>query len=281
MLKSALSTSTLSLSLLSCWLLAGCAQKLPDTASATPAVAADGVATVNGRTISRSTFNFYAQSVAQKPAAELTAEQRKELLESLIRGELIAQETEKSGLAAREETKAVLDLSRMSILQQAASEDFLKGKQATEAELRAEYDRLLTQMSAMEYRARHILVEDEKLALDLTAQLKRGASFQALARRHSKDTGSGANGGDLNWFAPERMVKPFADAVRALKAGQTTEQPVRTDFGWHIIRLEQTRTATPPTFESMQERLGQSVAGNKFKAHVDEQLKLAKIERSL
>ena len=262
-------------------LATACAPKAPGAGAAKDASGADVVAVVNGKAISRNTFEFYVKGVAGKPAAELTPEQRTELLDNLIRGELIATAAETSGLAARDETRAVMELSRLTVLQQAASQDYLKERKATEAELKAEYDTQVAAMPRTEYRARHILVNTEEFAQSLIRQLDRGADFAQLARRDSADQGSRENGGDLNWFTPDRMVKPFGDALVALEKGQYTKTPVQTSFGWHVILLEDKREAAPPPFESVKERLTQIVEAKKFKAYTDELARTAKIEKKL
>jgi peptidyl-prolyl cis-trans isomerase C len=257
-------------------LLAACGQKTAGTGAS-----ADNVALVNGKPISRNTYEHYVQGVANRPAAELTPEQRAELLENLIRGELIASDAEKTGLAAKDDTRAVLDLSRLTVLQQAASQEYLKERKATEAELKAEYDTQVAQMARTEFRARHILVNTEEFARNLIRQLDRGADFAQLAKKESLDTGSREGGGELGWFAPDRMVPPFAEAVAKLDKGQITKDPVQTSFGWHVIQLEDRRDAAPPPFDSVKERLVQIVEAKKFRAHTDELLAAAKIERTL
>jgi peptidyl-prolyl cis-trans isomerase C len=260
----------------SAMLLAGCGQK-----SAGTGATADNVAVVNGKPISRNTYEHYVQGVANRPASELTPEQRAELLDNLIRGELIASEAETTGLAAKDDTRAVLDLSRLTVLQQAASQDYLKDRKATDAELKAEYDTQVAQMARTEFRARHILVNTEEFARNLIRQLDRGADFAQLAKKESLDNGSRESGGELGWFAPDRMVPPFAEAVAKLDKGQVTKDPVQTSFGWHVIQLEDRRDAAPPPFDSVKERLVQIVEAKKFRAHTDELLAAAKIERTL
>jgi peptidyl-prolyl cis-trans isomerase C len=242
---------------------------------------ADSVAIVNGTPISRNTYEHYVQGVANQPASELTPEQRDELLDNLIRGELIASEAEKTGLAAKDDTRAVMALSRLTVLQQAASQDYLKNRKATDTELKAEYDTQVAQLPHTEFRARHILVNTEDYARSLIRQLDRGANFTQLAKKESIDTSSRDNGGELDWFTPERMVKPFADAVTRLDKGQITKDPVQTQYGWHVIKLEDRRDTAPPPFDSVRDRLVQIVESKKFRAHTDDLMASAKIERRL
>lgn len=255
--------------------LSGC------NASKAPAEKEKPVATVDGRPISRNTFTFYAEGVTRGKLDAIPADKREELLDSLVRGELVAAEAEKSGLARQPETRAMLDLSRLEILQQASQQAWIKDHPVTDEELKAEYDVQVKSINKTEFHARHILVATEDFARRLIDKLEKGGSFGELARKESMDQGSKNNDGDLGWFTPDRMVAPFAEAVKGLKAGEFTHQPVKTDFGWHVIKLEETRDQPPPPFESVKDRLVQVVEAKKFRAHTDELLKAAKLEKSL
>lgn len=254
--------------------LGACTQKTAD------APKEESIAVVDGRPISRNTFEQYARGVAGKPPSELPPEQQAQILDSLIRGEVIAGAAEASGLAARDETRAALQLSRLSILQQATQQEFFKDQEPGEQELQAEYDLQVAQMDRTQYRASHILVATEEAAKNLITQLKAGGNFAALARANSLDNGSKDRGGDLDWFAPGAMTPPFADAIRRMKKGETTDTPVQTQFGYHVIRVTDTRENPPPPFESVRERLVQIVEAKKFKAHVDGLLAKARIEKA-
>ncbi|MEP7312291.1 MAG: peptidylprolyl isomerase [Pseudomonadota bacterium] len=245
-----------------------------------PAADADTVAVVNGVAISRNTFDYYVQGVAGKAATEVTAEEKAQLLDNLVRGELIAADAEKTGVAKQPETRAILELSRLNVLQQAASQSYLKERKATDEELRAEYAAQVAALSKTEYHARHILVATEQFAQKLIEQLGKGAKFEDLAKKESMDP-SKTNGGDLGWFTPDRMVKPFSDAVVNLKKGEFTKTPVQTQYGWHVIRLDETRDLAPPEFDGVKERLVQIVEAKKFKSYTDELAKTAKIEKKL
>jgi peptidyl-prolyl cis-trans isomerase C len=254
--------------------LGACTQKAAD------APKEDSIAVVDGRPISRNTFEQYAKGVAGKPVAELNAEQQAQILDSLVRGEVIAGAAEASGLAKRDETRAALALSRLSILQQATQQEFLKDQKPSDEELRAEYDLQVGQMEKTQYRASHILVPTEEAAKKLIEQLKAGGNFAQLAKANSTDTGSKDRGGDLDWFSPGAMTPPFAEAVRKLKKGDTTAEPVQTQFGYHVIRVTDTRESPAPAFEAVRDRLVQIVEGKKFKAHVDALLAKAKVEKT-
>ncbi|MEN9706349.1 MAG: hypothetical protein RLZZ393_2228, partial [Pseudomonadota bacterium] len=234
----------------------------------------------NGKAISRSTFDFYVQGVTGKPATEASADQKAQLLENLIRGELVAADAEKTGVARQPETRAILELTRLNVLQQQASQGFLKEHKATDEDLRKEYEAQIASMPKTEFHARHILVATEAFAKKLIEQLDKGAKFEDLARKESMDP-SKDNGGDLGWFSPDRMVPPFSQAVAALTKGSYTKAPVQTQYGWHVIRLEETRDVAPPPFDSVKDRLVQIVDGKKFKAYADDLAKAAKIEKKL
>jgi peptidyl-prolyl cis-trans isomerase C len=257
-------------------LAAGCGNKTAGNASK------DGgdVAVVNGKGISRSTFDFYVQGVTGKPAAEANAEQKAQLLDNLIRGELVAADAEKTGLTKQAETQAILELTRLNVLQQQVSQGFLKDHKATDEDLKKEYDTQVASMPKTEYHAKHILVATEPFAKKLIEQLDKGAKFEDLAKKESMDP-SKDSGGDLGWFTPDRMVPPFSQAVAGLAKGSYTKAPVQTQYGWHVIRLEETREVAPPPFDSVKDRLVQIVDGKKFKTYADELAKSAKIEKKL
>jgi peptidyl-prolyl cis-trans isomerase C len=237
--------------------------------------------TVNGTPISTEFFNFYVQNAAGKPATELTPDERTRAIDSLARIYVLAQQAEKTGVTKESEVANRLELARLSVVQQSAAESFLKDKTPTEQEVRAEYEAQIAQTPAQEYRARHILVQSEALAQRLVAQLKGGANFNKLASEFSIDTGSKKNGGDLGWFSPTAMVPQFSAAVTSLKKGEVTQAPVQTQFGFHVIRLEDVRDSTPPSFEQSKEQVAQIVKRKKFQAHLDALLKEAKIDPPL
>lgn len=238
------------------------------------------VATVDGRPIGRDLYEFYVKGVAGKGSSELSAEQRDQALDNLVRAQMIAEQAEKDGLTKDTNTAALLELSRLNVLQQALSEKYLKDKKATEQELRAEYETQVSALSRQEYHARHILVATSGFADKLVKELEKGVKFEDVAKRESMDS-SKDSGGDLGWFTPDRMVKPFADAVMALKAGEFTHTPIQTQYGWHIIKLEDTRDLQPPPFDSVKQRLEQVVQTKKFKTYVDGLMKTAKVEKKL
>jgi peptidyl-prolyl cis-trans isomerase C len=251
----------------------------PPTPSDKPAPAP--VATVNGTPISRTVFDLYAKNITQgKPGVELTPEQRNEALDDLIKIQLIAAQGEKDGVETDPDVAARLQIVKMRILADAEAQKYLKDKEPTDAELHAEYDAQVGQMDKTEYHARHILVASKEQAEQLIKKIQGGAKFEDVAKASSTD-GSKANGGDLGWFTLARMVKPFGDAVKGLKKGEITTQPVQTQFGWHIIKLEDTRDVTPPPFEQVKPQLVNGVKQKKLQAYVEELKKTATIDKKL
>jgi len=237
------------------------------------------VATINGEAITQGEFDTFVKQVAGRAVADLDAEQKKRALDSLIGLHVLATQAEKDGLDKKADLAAEIALTRLNILQQAVATKYLEGKTPTEQELKAEYDAQVAQMSRNEYKARHILVPTEIAATQVLERLKKGERFEALAK-DSLDS-SRENGGDLGWFSPASMVKPFADAVMALKKGETIAKPVQTQFGWHVIRLDDVREVQPPPFEQVKQQLNQAVLAKKFRAYSDELTKAAKIEKKI
>jgi peptidyl-prolyl cis-trans isomerase C len=260
-------------------LLTACNKAGPpaDTASKS---ADKAVATVNGTPITREMYDFYAKNTAGKPAAELNAETRNQLLDNLVRGEVIAQEAVKQGLDKTGDPASMLALSRLQILQQAGATHYLDGKKPTDDELKAEYDSQLAQMPKVQYHARHILVAGQDAAQKIIDQLKKGAKFEELAKKNSTDS-SKDQGGDLGWFSPTSMVPQFAAAVSALKKNEYTQTPVQTQYGYHVIQLLDTRETPVPPFDQVKDRVAQFVEQKKFKAYEDDLVKSAKVEKTL
>ena len=237
------------------------------------------VATVNGKPLPITQFDFFSQTVAGKPPSELTPDQRSQLLDTLVRAEVVAQQAEKDGLDRQGDAPQSLAMMRLQVLERASMASYLKTRKATDAELKAEYDTQVAAMPKTQYKARHILVKSKEEADKIIADLKKGAKFEKLAAEQSLDN-SRTNGGDLGWFGPNNMVKPFVDAVAALKKGETTSAPVQTEFGWHIIRLDDTRAITPPTFDAAKDKITQIVDAKKFKSYEDGLLAAAKVEKT-
>lgn len=268
-------TQAFAISLAGMLLAVGC------TKAETPAeAAAKPVAIVDGKPISNDVWQLYVKTRHQgKSVDQLSPEERSEALEELIGMYVGAAEAEKQKLAEGE-TGARLELVRQSALAETLFRKVTEGKEPTEEELKAEYDARVGEMPKTEYHARHILVDSDAKAKDLIAQIDKGADFQKLAKENSSD-GSAQEGGDLGWFSPGQMVKPFSDAVQQLEVGKYTATPVKTDFGWHIIKLEETRPTTPPPYDAVKAQLGPLVKQKQFEAHLKELVGKSKVERKL
>ena len=253
----------------------------PKNTATTVADNSPPVATVNGAPITHDFYEFYIKGITGgKNSADLTATQRAAALDNLIRADLVGDEAVKEGLDKSGDTAYYLELSRLNVLEQATQDKYLKDRKPTEQELRAEYESQLASMPKTEYHARHILVATQQFAEKIIERLDKGEKFDALAKSESMDS-SKNNGGDLGWFSPQRMVPEFAAAVEALKPGEYTRKPVQTQYGWHVIQLLETRSVTPPPFETVRQRLVQVVQAKKFRAYQDELLRNAKVEKFL
>jgi peptidyl-prolyl cis-trans isomerase C len=247
------------------------------TAAAAPAP----VATIDGTPISRQEYDIYLKSLLQgRPPVELTAEQRNQVLDEMINMQLLATQGAKEGLDKDKDVAARLNVVRMRVLADAESQKYLKDKEPTDAELHTEYDTDIAAMDKTEYHARHILVASKDQADQIIKKIKGGAKFEDVAKAQSTD-GSKANGGDLGWFTLTRMAKPFGDAVKTLKKGEMTQEPVQTQFGWHVIKLEDTRESATPPFEQVKQQVTNGVIQKKLQTYVDSLKKTAKIEKTL
>ena len=264
-------------------LLAACdkGQQAAPAAMATDPPAAS-VAVVNGVAIPRADYDAFLKNLLQgKPVPpDLTAEQKNQVLDELITMQLVSTQALKDGVDKDPEVAANLEVLRMRVLSDGESQRFLKGKDPTDAELHAEYDGDITAMDKTEYHARHILVASKELAEAAIKKIKGGAKFEDVAKAESTD-GSKANGGDLGWFTLSRMAKPFAEAVKALKKGEMTSTPVQTQFGWHVIRLDDTREMAPPPFDQVKQQVTNGIIQKKLQAYAEGMKKTAKIEKTL
>lgn len=261
-------------------LLTACNKGQQAAAPAATDPAAPSVAVVNGVAIPRADYDAFLKNLLQgKPVPpDLTAEQKNQVLDELITMQLVSTQALKDGVDKDPEVAANLDVLRMRVLSDGESQRFLKGKEPTDAELHAEYDNDIAAMDKTEYHARHILVATKDKADQLIKKLKGGAKFEDVAKAESTDN-SKTNGGDLGWFTAARMVKPFADAVKSLKKGETTPEPVQTQYGWHIIKLEDTREVTPPPFDQVKAQVSKNLIQKKLVAYVEDMKKAAKIDK--
>ncbi len=241
------------------------------------AASAQNIATVNGKPVPKARVDLLLQQ-AQRAGQQVTPEMAGMAKDEVVRREIFAQEAEKRGIAAQPDYKAQMELARQSILIRELFEDFKKKSPVSDAEAKAEYDKFKGQSTGTEYRARHILVEGEEDAKALVAQIKGGAKFEDLAKAKSKDPGSGENGGDLDFAKPESYVPEFGAAMTKLKKGEMTDAPIKTQFGWHIIRLDDTREAQFPEFDAVKAQIQQRLAQGKLQKFQDDMRKAAKTD---
>jgi peptidyl-prolyl cis-trans isomerase C len=242
---------------------------------------ADGpsIATINGEAVPKSEFDLYVENVSRQSKREVTEPEKSQLLDQFISMKLAMEEAEKAGVAKDAKVTDQLALARLNVLVDAGLQKWLETHPVTDEDLRPEYDAQVAQLPR-EYHARHILVDDKAVADSITKDLKGGADFAKLAQKKSKDSSS-KDGGDLGWFTLETMVKPFSDAVAALQPGQMTEAPVQSQFGWHIIKLEETRVTPAPPFEDVKDRVKVMVQRKKLQSYLEDLRKNAKIEKKI
>ncbi len=244
--------------------------------SATAMAAGNAFVTVNGVAVSQSMADvFMAEQKAQ--GAPDSAELRKAVREELIRRELLVQEAKKAGLDKKPDIAAQADAARQAFFIRAYVQDYVKKNPISDDLLKAEYDKIKAQMGSTEYKSAHILVASEDEAKAVIENLKKGAKFAELAKQ-SIDPGSKENGGDLGWASATNFVKPFSEALTALAKGKYTETPVKSDFGYHVIMLEDTRPLSAPAFEDIKPRLLQQAQSQQITKMVDGLRAKAKIQ---
>jgi len=252
------------------------ALSLPGLALAQTGAGSAKAATAKGISIPKSRIDAVVraqEAQGQKDSPELRAAIR----DRLVTLEIIAQEAERKGLGKSADTVSQLELARANILAQAYRMDFFKTHPVAEDALKAEFEKVKSQMGDKEYKARHILVEQEAEAKDIIEKLKKGDKFEDLAKA-SKDPGSKDNGGDLDWNSPGGFVKPFSDAMVKLEKGKYTEAPVQSQFGWHVIRLEDVRQAKFPDFNEVKPGLQQRLQEGLFEKAIMDLRAKAKVE---
>jgi peptidyl-prolyl cis-trans isomerase C len=257
-------------------LAAGAQDKAPKAAA--KASSAPPKIVVNGVTVPPTRFEAMAKELdAQGHPA--SAERENAIKEELVNREVLAQAAKKRGLDRDPVVRAEMDMAGQAVLIRALLENEAKANPISDADLQKQYDQFKAQMGANEYKVRHILVDKEDEAKAIIDQLNKGADFAKLAKEKSKDPGSKDNGGDLDWGPAGRYVKPFADAVEKLKKGEITKTPVKTDFGYHVIQVEDIRPLKVPSFDEMkqqfrqraqQQQIQKFVADLRAKAKVDE-----------
>jgi peptidyl-prolyl cis-trans isomerase C len=240
-------------------------------------VLAQNLAVVNGKPVPSSRVKALQQQV-EASGRPVTPEILAQIKEEVIAREVFMQEARKRGLDASEAYKAQLDLARQTILIRQLFDDFKKKNPVTEADIKAEYDKFLAANGGKEYRASHILVEKEDEAQALIADIKKGGNFEDLAKKASKDPGSGANGGDLDWAAANSYVPEFSNAMVKLAKGQMTDAPVKSQFGFHIIRMDDVREAQLPKLDEVKPQISQQLEQQKLSSFQEGLRSKAKIQ---
>ena len=229
---------------------------------------AETVTTINGVDIDSSIVDIYLETRTQKPAAQATPAERDAIMQEISDIYLLTTQPIANELAKDPRVKAQSELQHRGILAQAVATDFFSKNAATDEEILAQYQIQLELAPPLQFKARHILVETQAAAESLITQLEEGMDFEELAKAHSTGP-SGPSGGDLGWFSPEQMVKPFSDAVAGMSNEEFTKEPVQTQFGWHVILREESRATEPPTLESVRDAVKQHVEQTKFQDYLE------------
>lgn len=219
--------------------------------------------TVNGKPIKQSLIDYVLKDATAR-GQKVDDNVRSAVTNKMISSELVIQEAQKQGLDKQPDYLAKEELLRRELMVNMFIENFIKKNPVSDAETKAAYEEFKKQVGDKEYRARHILVKTEAEAKDVIAQLAKGADFAKLAKEKSLDPGSKDKGGDLDWFSPAGMVRPFSDAVTKLQKGLYTTVPVQTQFGWHVIKLEDSRTAQPPAYDKVKDGLQKRIQQEKL-----------------
>ncbi|MET3135853.1 peptidyl-prolyl cis-trans isomerase C [Undibacterium sp. GrIS 1.2] len=273
-IKSRVDTRILLASAASLLILTACNSQDASKAAA-PSKAA---ATVNGTPISQSIVDLMVKQRAAQGQPD-TPESRKEIIDHLALQYLVSQEAVKKGLDKTPEVIDQTQLTKESILANAYVQDYLKTNVISDDMLKAEYEKIKVKLGGNEYKARHILVATEAEAKDIIAKLQKDPSqFEALAKQKTLDAGSKASGGDLGWFDPARMVPEFGAAVAKLEKGKFTVEPVKSQFGYHVILLEDSRAKVVPSLDEVKDGLKQQVQQESLKKLIDDIRTKAKIE---
>jgi peptidyl-prolyl cis-trans isomerase C len=251
--------------------------KAKKTDKADSAVRLEKLATVNGVAVPMARLDAVMKARSQQNQPD-NPEVRAAVRDQLITSEILAQESAKRGLGKRAEIANQLDLARQQVMVQAFVQEYFKTHQPADADLRREYENIKSQLGDREYKARHILVDKLEEAKDAIAKLKKGDKFEDVAKAISKDPGSRERGGELDWAAPSGYVKPFSDAMVKLEKGKVTPEPVQTQFGFHVIQLDDTRELKVPSFDEVKPNIAQRIQSQMLEKEIAELRKKAKVE---
>jgi peptidyl-prolyl cis-trans isomerase C len=239
--------------------------------------AAQNVAIVNGKPVPMARVEMLKSQIA-KSGRPVTPDMDKMLKEEVIAREVFMQEAQRRGLDATDDYKAQLELARQTILIRDLFADYQKKNPVSDAEIKAEYDKFVAANGGKEYHAHHILFEKEADARQAIADIKKGKKFEDIAKAKSKDPGSAQNGGDLDWATASSYVPEFSAAMIKLSKGQMTQEPVKTNFGWHVIRLDDVREAKLPKMEEVKPQIAQQLQQQKLAKFQEELRAKAKVE---
>ncbi|MBN9372066.1 MAG: peptidylprolyl isomerase [Hydrogenophaga sp. SCN 70-13] len=242
-----------------------------------PWAAAQNVAIVNGKPVPTARVDALVQQIEAtgRPVDDAV---RAQIKEEVVLREIFMQEAQKKGVANSTEFKNQMELARQTIMIRALFADYQKKHPVTDEEIKAEYDKFAAASAGKEYKARHILVEKEDEAKAIIASLKKGAKFEDIAKKQSKDPGSGANGGDLDWAPAANYVPEFSQALLKLEKGQLADAPVQSQFGWHVIRVDDIRDAEIPKLEELKPQIAQQLAQQKMQKYQQELRDKAKVQ---
>lgn len=238
---------------------------------------AQNVAIVNGKPVPKARVDLLAAQLARS-GRPVTPQMEGQLKDEVIAREIFMQEAQKRGLDGSDDFKGQMELARQTILIRELFADYQKKNPVTDAEIQAEYDKFAAANGGKEYKARHILVEKEDEAKKVIADLKKGVKFEEIAKKQSKDPGSGANGGDLDWATAASYVPEFAQAMTKLNKGQVTQEPVKTQFGWHVIRVDDIREAQLPKLDEVKPQIAQQLQQQKLAKFQEDLRAKAKVE---
>ena len=238
---------------------------------------AQNVAIVNGKAVPKTRVDQLSAQIT-KSGRPVTPEMQGQIRDEVIAREVFIQEAQKHGLDATDDFKVQMELTRQQLLIRELFADFQKKNPVTDVEAKAEYDKFAAANGGKEYKASHILVEKEDEAKAIIDQIKKGGKFGEIAKKSSKDPGSGANGGDLDWAAAGSYVKEFSDAMATLAKGKMTDVPVKSQFGFHIIKLDDVREAQLPKFDDVKPQITQQLTQQKLATYQQELRAKAKVE---
>jgi peptidyl-prolyl cis-trans isomerase C len=241
------------------------------------AFAADAIATVNGKQIKQSVYDVITKDITAS-GQKVDDNTKNAIINELVSSELVYQEAQRLGLDKQPEFLVREELGRRKLLTNVFLQDYLKKNPVSDADTKAAYEQYKKAYGDKEYSARHILVKTEAEAKDIIAQLNKGGDFAKLAKEKSLDPGSKDKGGDLGWFSPASMVKPFSDVAANLQKGAISASPVQTQFGWHIIKLIDTRPAQPLAYEKVKDGLQKNLQQRQLEKMMSDLRSKAKID---